>query len=449
MGRKVEILTGNIGKNLFKLALPIMLTSLVSILYNLTDIKFISAYLGDDAVSSAAAASFFIVFSAAFLIIPKNGAQILVAQSIGAKFYKKARAYARISLIITTGFSIFTFVIIQLFAKELIALVGISKENYLNAAIAFLKVCSFGFPFLFLSNTLSAIISADGDTFGPFMFNSLGVGINILLDYVFLAILKFDIKGAAIATVMSQFIAFLCMYIYFRSPKSRFRKMKIFKLDKPKMYIKLIKIGVPSGLSQALFTGISIVIAKMIANFDESVLGVQRLGVQFESFSWNISGGVSSAVATYVAQNYGAKQFERVKQVYFISLRAITIFGFLITMVFILFAKPLYASFFQDEKLINHGISYLRIIGLTQIFQCVDIITTGAFNGIGKINEPNIIGIVGTGARIPFAYFLAPIFGITAIWWVISASMFIKGLVSLVWFVVLWSKVEKRKEVNI
>ena len=449
MRKKVDILTGNIGTNLFRLALPIVLTSLISILYNLTDIKFISTYLGDEAVASAAAATFFLVLGFALLLIPKNGAQILVAQSIGAKLYRNARAYARIAIIITIIFSIFTILICTIFTKELIHLVGISKPSILNMAITFLRWCSLGVPFLFLSNTLSSIISADGDTFGPFIFNSLGVIINIFLDYLFLGVLKFGISGAAIATVMSQIISFVALTFYFLSPKSKFRKMKLFKLDSFKMYIKLLKIGLPSGVSQGIFTAIAIVLANIIARYDDEVLAVQRLGVQFESFSWNISGGFSSAVATYIAQNYGAKQFDRIKRVYYISLKGISVFSVIITIVFIGFAKPLFSSFLHNERLIHHGINYLTIVGIAQFFQSVEIITNGAFNGIGHINEPTMIGVIGTASRIPLSYIFAPLFGITAIWWVISGTMIIKGIISFLLFMYIWNKFMINRKNNI
>ena len=197
--------------------------------------------------------------------------------------------------------------------------------------------------------------------------------------------MNLGIKGAAIATVMSQIISFVLLTIYFLSPKSKFRKMKLFKLDSLNMYIKLFKIGLPGGISQALFTIIAIVLANIIARYDEEVLAVQRLGVQFESFSWNISGGFSSAVATYIAQNYGAKQYDRIKKVYYISLKGISIFSVFITFVFIVFAEPLYRAFLHDERLIHHGINYLTIVGLAQILQSIEIITNGAFNGIGRI----------------------------------------------------------------
>lgn len=447
MYKKIDLLKGNITTNLFKLSLPIILTSLISILYNLTDMKFISYYLGDEALAATASATFFFVFAFALLIVPKNGAQICVAQSIGAKIYRNARAYARISLILTFIFSIICTIIGLLFSETLIKIVGISKMELLIPAISFLKVCSLGIPFFFLTTTISAIISADGDTFGPFVFNSIGVATNIFLDYLFLGVFRWGISGAATATVIAQILSFILIVIYFKSPKSKFRKMKIFKLDNFNFYLKLIKIGLPGGISQALMTLIGVLLANLISSFDENVLAVQRLGIHFESLSWNISAGLSSAVATYIAQNYGAKKYHRIEKIYYTAIKTITIFAMFITIIFLVFADTLFRAFLEDEYLIRQGVLYIRIIGITQIFQCIEIITNGAFNGIGKINQPTIISIVGTVARVPLAYLLAPIFGLISIWWIISTSMFIKGIISLIWFLIIWKKF--LREVNI
>ncbi|MDC4459648.1 MATE family efflux transporter, partial [Acinetobacter baumannii] len=116
MRKGLNLTEGSIGVNLFKLAFPIILTSLMSILYNLTDIKFISYYLGDDAVSSATAASFYIGLSYSLLFITKNGVQIYVAQSIGANIKNSAKRYARVSLIISVIFSVSYGLITYIFA---------------------------------------------------------------------------------------------------------------------------------------------------------------------------------------------------------------------------------------------------------------------------------------------------------------------------------------------
>ncbi|WP_064616504.1 MATE family efflux transporter [Streptobacillus moniliformis] len=440
MRRRLNLVEGSIGINLFRLAFPIILTSLMSILYNLTDIKFISYYLGDDAVSSATAASFYIGLSYSLLFITKNSVQIYVAQSIGANRKNSAKRYARVSLIISVVFSISYGLFTYIFAEQLIRLVGVKSSHYLYPAIDFLRISTFGFIFLFLSQNLSAIINGQGDTLGPFIFLSSGVILNIFLDYLFLGIFPFGIKGAAIATVFSQLISVILLFMYLKRKNSIFRNMKFFKLDEIKFYRKIIRLGLPSGISQGLFTLISIIIAKMIADVDESILGVQRLGIQFESFSWNIAGGFAAAVATFVGHNYGAGKYDIILKIYKVSVISISGFCLVLTGIFVFFARPLYSMFFIDTRLIEEGVKYLTIIGLAQVPQGIEIITTGAFNGVGKTKEPNIIGIVGTSLRIPIIMITLPTFGLLAIWWTIHFSMVFKGIISALIFIITWKK---------
>ena len=150
MNKNLELLEGDITKNLFRLSIPIIMTSLVSIFYNLISIKFVSYYVGDNAVTSVTAASFFVSFSYALLFITKNGAQIYVAQSIGASSINKAKIYARVSLILTFILSFIYMLITFVFAPSFIMLVGVKNQIYLYPAIEFLKISSIGFIFLFI-----------------------------------------------------------------------------------------------------------------------------------------------------------------------------------------------------------------------------------------------------------------------------------------------------------
>lgn len=102
--------------------------------------------------------------------------------------------------------------------------------------------------------------------------------------------------------------------------------------------------------------------------------------------------------------------------------------------------KIFISVFFIDERLIKQGVNYLIIIGLAQIPQGIEIITTGAFNGIGKTREPNLISIIGTSIRIPIIKILLPIFGVISIWWTIHFTMVLKGIVSITLFLIIWNK---------
>ena len=437
MKRSVNILEGPIAVNLFWLALPVVLTSLISIGYSLIDTWFIGRYLGDEYVSAVAAGAFFINFGMCFCHIPKIGAQVLVAQSIGAKKIVSARKYVRTAIYLCVILGLLYTAFILIFHDFLVKLIGVREPLILNSANQFLAISSIGFVFLYTLITISAVINGEGDTMGPFIFNSMGLIINIILDIVFMKYMKMGVGGAALATVIAQIIACTGIFVYLLRKNSRFRKLKLFKLDSKMFYKKIVKLGMPNGINQALFSIFAIAIAGMIAGISENALGVQRLGVQFEAFSWNISVGLASAIATFMGQNYGAKNYDRLRRGYFIGLIWMMCVGLIIAFVFIFGGKYLYGFFFKSPEMIALGVGYLSILGLSQVFMCAEITTTGAFNGIGRTLEPTINSIVITSLRIPLAHFLIPLMGLTGIWWSISGTSILKGIISVTWF--LWT----------
>ena len=437
MKKNINILEGPIAGSLFWLALPVVLTSLISIGYNLIDTWFIGRYLGDEYVSAVAAGAFFINFGMCFCNIPKIGAQVLVAQSIGAKKISTARKYVRTSIYLCIILGLYYTIMVLIFHDSLIRLIGVREPLILNSANQFLMISSIGFVFLYTLITISAVINGEGDTTGPFIFNSMGLIINIILDIVFMKYMKMGVGGAALATVIAQMIACIGIFFYLFRKNSRFRKLRLFMLDGKMYYKRIVKLGLPNGINQALFSVFAIAIAGMIAKISENALGVQRLGVQFEAFSWNISIGLASAIATFTGQNYGAKNYSRLKKGYFIGLIWMLSVGFTIALIFIFGGKYLYGFFFKSPEMIALGVGYLSVLGFSQIFMCAEITTTGAFNGIGRTIEPTINSIIITSLRIPLAHFLIPLMGLSGIWWSISGTSMLKGVISVTWF--LWT----------
>ena len=445
---KINILEGPIAINLLRLSLPIIFTSLVSILYNLVDSKFIAIYLGDEALVAAAAASFFINFGFFLSNIPKLGAQLLVAQSIGGKKITYARRYARISLIVTLVVAIMYTLVNVIFPRELIELLKVTDPYKLKMAVDYLVVTAIGYVPLYLIVTMSAIINGDGDTFGPFIINSFGLISNAFLDWILLGNFHMGITGAAWATSLSQIITLVIMYCYMIRKKSRFKKLKFLHLDKIEDYKRLIKLGLPSGINSFLFSIFSLILAGLISSINVNALGIQRLGIQFEAFSWNISFGLASAVATFVGQNYGAGNYDRIAKTYKIVLSNILVLGGIITVIFVFFPRPLYGMFFKDEVMIALGISYLSIVGFSQLFMCAEITTSGAFNGMGKTFQPTIISIIFTSLRIPLALMLIPLLGLNGIWWAISLTSIVKGIIVVVLFLIILKKIDMKGTLN-
>ncbi|MDR2880123.1 MAG: MATE family efflux transporter [Fusobacteriales bacterium] len=434
---KTNILEGSISKGLFKLALPVVLTSLISIGYSLTDTWFIGKYLGDKYVSAVAAGAFFINFGMCFCNIPKIGAQVLVAQSIGARKITTARKYVRTALYLCVAFGLMYCAFVMIFHNYLIKVIKVQDPVIVNAANQFLMISAAGFAFLYLVITVSSIINAEGDTLGPFIFNSVGLLLNVLLDFIFIKYFKMGVIGAAAATVTAQAAACTGILCYLFRKTSRFRKLRIWRLDPAHYYRRIVKLGIPNGVNQALFSVFAIILAGMIASINETALGVQRVGIQFEAFSWNISIGLASAISAFVGQNYGARNLERLKSGYFMGLKCIVSIGFVISAVFIFGGKYLYGFFFENPETIAMGQDYLRILGFSQMFMCAEITTTGAFNGVGRTLQPTVNSVATTSLRIPLAYILTLLMGLTGIWWSISGTSILKGIISVVWF--LWT----------
>ena len=119
--------------------------------------------------------------------------------------------------------------------------------------------------------------------------------------------------------------------------------------------------------------------------------------------------------------------------------------GGIITVIFVFFPRPLYGIFFKDEKMITLGISYLSIVGFSQLFMCAEITTSGAFNGMGKTLQPTLISIIFTSLRIPIALILIPLLGLNGIWWSISLTSIAKGISVVVLFLIVLKKIDVKE----
>ena len=171
-------------------------------------------------------------------------------------------------------------------------------------------------------------------------------------------------------------------------------------------------------------------------------IAVQKVGSQIEAISWMTAGGFQTAMATFVGQNYGAKQWPRVFRGYFSGMTIMSIIGILTSLLLIFAARPLFSIFVPgEEETIMYGIVYLRILGLSQLFMCIESTTAGAFNGLGKTVPPSIVGILFNGLRVPAALFLSSTsLGLNGVWWAISISSIFKGMVLTTWYLIMLKK---------
>lgn len=438
MKQQINLLEGRIFPSLTKLALPIMATSLVQMAYNLTDMIWIGR-ISSVAVAAVGAAGMYMWLSSGLVTIARMGGQVKVGHAIGANEQAEAISYAQNSIQLGMLFGLLFGIITVLFATPLIGFFKLNSPQVIADAKIYLQITCGGVIFSFLNQIFTGIITAMGNSRTPFIATTIGLVINIILDPLLIFGMgpfpKMGVMGAAIATILAQAIVMSVFLAALSQDTLIFKHIHVFRKLNREHLKQIIEIGFPSAIQSMLFTCISMIIARMIAGFGDAAVAVQKVGSQIESISWMTADGFAAAVNSFVAQNYGAKNIQRVKKGYVVAMGVVLIWGIFCTLLLIGVPGPIFEIFIPDKQILPMGISYLKILGFSQLFMCIEITTAGAFSGLGKTIPPSVSSIVLTSARIPMAILLTGTsLGLDGIWWSISISSIFKGIVLLIWF---------------
>lgn len=448
MGRNnVDLLEGPIAGTLAKLAFPIMGTSLIQMAYNLVDMLWIGR-ISSNAVAAVGAAGMYMWLANGVTTVPRMGGQVTVGQSLGAMDREGAVDYARGAVRMGILLGIIYGLICVVFNRPLIGFFKLNSPQVIYDARMYLLITCGAIVFSFLNQIFTGILAAMGNTLATFRATTIGLVINLVLDPVLIFGLgplpRMEMAGAALATVFAQVIVFLIyLFTVWKEPVI-FSHIHLMQKSESRHIREIVKIGFPSAIQDALFSGISMVIARMIAGWGDAAVAVQKVGSQIESISWMAAGGFSTAVNAFVAQNYGAGKRKRIKDGYKTAMMIMAVWGLFTSFILIVFPEFFFRIFITEKEVLPMGVDYLRIIGISEFFMCMEITSAGAFQGFGKTIPPSMTGILFNGLRIPFAMLLSSTaLGLNGVWWTLSLSSVLKGLVLPVWFLIIFVKYYK------
>ncbi len=433
MSSHIDILKGKILPSLAGLAMPIMATSLIQTAYNLTDMAWIGM-IGSHAVTAVGTAGMYTWLSGGIVTLARMGAQIKVAHSLGKRQPMEAAEYAQGGIQMTLLLALLFGLVTNLFAGPLIGFFGLSSQVIIDNSILYLRIACGLIVFSFLNQTMTGLFTAIGDSKTPFIANSIGLVVNMILDPVLIFGLgplpRMGVAGAAIATVTAQMIVTIVMVIRAFKDTVLFDKVKVWKRISKSHYTSILRLGIPSALQNILYSSISMVLTKQVASWGDSAVAVQRVGGQIEGISWATAEGFGAAMNAFTGQNYGAGQYERIKKSYTTAAVIMCIWGLFTTAVLVFGADFIFRLFIREPEVVPIGVSYLTIIGFSQMFMCEELMTVGALQGMGKTTAASLITIILTASRIPLALILGSTsLGLDGIWWALTISSLAKGIV--------------------
>ena len=430
-----DLTEGGILKKLLKVAVPIMGTQVMAMAYNLTDLFWLGR-VGSGAVAAAGAGGMYMWLSFGFLLIGRMGAEIGVAQSLGRGEKETALAYSRNAMVIALALGILFGLAAICFSRPMIGFFNFREKEIAGAAADYLFLTGFSMPIAFVSGVVTGTYNASGNSRTPFILNSLGLLLNVILDPVFIYVMDMGVRGAAIATIISQTVSgsFLLGALLFFKDHPFERYFSFFRIEWKKI-IRLLKWALPIGIESILLCFLSMVTTRVETSFGAAAVAVSRVGSQLEALSWLIGGGFGSALVAFIGQNFGAGKQERIRRGVRISLFVMTVWGSFVTLFLIIPGPFVFTVFISDPELVSLGRTYLYILAICQLPMNLEAVGSGAFKGTGRTIPPSLVSAVANTAKPILAWLLSRTsLGLYGVWIGVTITAFIRGVWICIWY---------------
>lgn len=427
--KKVDLTQGKVLSVISALAIPIMGSSLLQFTYNIVDMFWVGG-LGSDAVASVGSSSFFIGLGYSINTLVVIGSGIKVSHALGSNEEYEAKAYINSGIFVNFMLGLLYAIILIFAGKYFIGFLNLGNEVVEKGANLYLIISAPMLFFSFFNQMYIRILGSYGHNSNALKISVVGIVLNIILDPIFIYMFKFGVLGAAIATLISNIV----MFIMFRiNSKGLFNFDFKIGIEKSKV-IEIIRLGFPMSFQRILFTLVNIILARIISIFGSDAIAGQKIGLQIESITFMVIGGLNGAIASFTGQNFGAKKYDRIIKGYHTSLNIGIVYAVITSIVFILFPEYIVTIFIKDDSTIKIASMYLQTIAYSQIFNAIEMVSNGMFTGLGMPNIPATISIIFTVLRIPMALVFIKYFDVNGVWLSISVSSILKGIASYIMY---------------
>ncbi|MBP6964502.1 MAG: MATE family efflux transporter [Armatimonadetes bacterium] len=446
-----DLTVGSIPRHLVAFSLPMLAGSTLQTAYSVINAIWVGKGLGKTELA-AVTVSFPVFF---FLMAVAGGltmaANILTAQSYGAKDFDQLRRVVRNSVVLTIGISI-VCVVFGHFAAESILVLMNTPANVLMMAARYLQVFLLSIPFMFGLFLMASLLRGTGDSTTPLYFQAAGVVLTTVLDpllmFGWLGFPKMGLNGTAVATIITNAGAMLAVVIYLQ------RKRHLVAPDWRHLGLdwwmsKLtLKIGIPSMVQQGLVSVGMLVMVGLINAYGENGAAAFGAAMRIDQIAFMPAMTLGMAVSTLAGQNIGAERFNRVKETFKWGLIIGCGITALASLLVVALPRLLLRAFLSDPAVIGLGVSYLRIVGGAYVLFAVMFVSNGVINGAGHTLVTTFITLLGLwGVRVPLAYYLSnTTHRIEGVWWGMVAGFSVGAVLSLTYYLSgRWKKPIVRK----
>lgn len=437
---EIDMIHGPLTGKILLFAVPLALSGILQLLFNAADIIVVGQFASDFSVAAVGSTGSLINLLVSLFMGLAVGVNVIVAQYYAIAREKDVSETVHTALFLSLIAGLFLAVLGIIAAPPLLALMG-TPDEVIGLAALYLRIYFAGMPVNLIYNIGSAVLRAIGDTRRPLLFLSLAGVINVILNLFFVIVLHMDVAGVALATIISQAVsALLVMRCLAESRESYRFDVKLLRIS-PDKAMRILQVGLPAGLQGTVFSFSNVIIQSSINSFGAMAMAGNAAAANIEGFVYVSMNAFYQACVTFVSQNFGALDFERIRRVLINCLGLVFVTGLVLGLLCHLFSRPLVMLYTSDAEAVAVGMSRIAVI-CTIYFLCgmMDVVC-GAVRGLGAAFTPMVVATGGAcGLRLIwiFTVFRIPRFHtLTVLYFSYPVTWFFTGIAHLVCFVML------------
>lgn len=443
--KKIEkdLTKGPLLKQIILYSIPLLLTNILLHVFKTADIAVLAIFVGDRAVAAVGSTSSLISLMVMLFVGISVGVNVMVSRYIGEGDEEAVKKTIGLSVPLALLFGVILIFIGQFCSRFFLELIG-CDENVIDLAEKYLRFYFYGVPLVVLYNFMSAIMRASGDTVRPLIYLIIGGVLNVGMNLFFVLVLGKDVEGVAIATVLSQGVsAVLCIISLVKAKgvvKLRARYMRFYKRE----LLAVLKIGVPSGLQSSLFAISNVTIQSAINSFGEFAMAGSSYASEMDVYIYASMNSIAVAIMSFISQNYGAENYDRVKKSVIYALIINIVLGLIIGLFFVLLGTPIVKLATSDESVIKYFNTRNIIMSSTYFLCGIMEVLSYSVRGLGKSVVSMIVSLIGACVfRILWIKFIVELTNnYSMIWWSYTVSW---AITSLIFVPILLSQLKKIK----
>ena len=391
---EMDMCSGPILRKMLMFALPLMLSSILQLLFNAADIVVVGKFAGDNSLAAVGSNTALINLLTNLFIGLSIGANVVAARHYGAKAWDDLRRTVHTAMLLSMLSGALLLVLGVIGAEQMLIWMQ-TPEEVLPLATVYLRIYFLGRSSTMVYNFGSALLRAVGDTKRPLYFLLCAGIINVILNLLFVIGFQMDVMGVAIATVISETVsALLVLRCLVKEKGGIHLELRAMRIDRKKM-LQILRIGLPAGFQGVVFALSNVVIQSSVNIFGNIVVAGNSAAANLEGFVYMAMNAFYQTTLSFVSQNYGAGEQKRINRIVLLGEACVIVTGTLLGNMVVFFGNDLLQIYSNNPEVIAAGMVRLHYISMIYALCGIMDVMVGALRGIGYSIMPMIVSIVG------------------------------------------------------